>query len=301
MSHRVLVTGGSGQLGRHLAQRSWPEGMIPVFPERHDFDLTQPDSIRAYVASEPWVCIINCAAFTAVDRAEDDPAMATLVNGVGPAILAEVAAAARIPLIHISTDYVFDGTHHQPYPETAPPSPLGMYGSSKLLGELMVRARHPTAIVLRTAWLVSALAPNFVTTMLRAGADRPVLRVVDDQRGNPTSAADLAGAIVAICSRLIRDPEPPCGTYHFVNAGEATWYELACAIFEHAGALGAPAPLLQPIATHEYPTRARRPADSRLDTSRLARTFGINPRPWRDAVRDIVHEVVGGQSGLPTA
>ena len=188
---------------------------------------------------------------------------------------------------------MFDGSKDGYYVETDPVAPLGVYGASKLEGERAVRAGQSRALILRTAWVISAQRNNFLKTMLRIGAANATLRVVDDQRGCPTSAADIAGALRTIALRMIDDPAAPSGIYHFVNAGEATWCELAREIFRLSGAAGGPSPVVEAIATADYPTPARRPANSRLSTSKIAADYGIHPRDWRAAVRDIIDELVG--------
>ena len=232
--------------------------------------------------------MINAAAYTAVDRAESEIGAAFAINALGPALLAQATKAANIPLIHISTDYVFDGSKTGPYTEDDPVRPLGVYGASKEAGEQAVRTGNPRAIILRTAWVVSARRQNFVKTMLRLGAERPVLRVVDDQHGCPTSAADLARTAAAIALRLIGDKHAPTGNYHFVNGGDTTWCGLARHVFAISAELGGPNPKVDAITTAEFPTPARRPANSRLSTSRLTRDFDIAPRPWQHAVGEIV-------------
>jgi len=288
----ILITGGTGQVGLELARLSWSADVKAHFPQRGDLDLTSPKSIAACLGSGQWDCVINSAAYTAVDAAEDDVAAAFLANAQGPAWLTEASGRAGIPIIHVSTDYVFDGSLNRPYREEDPVEPIGAYGASKLAGELAVRAANPRSVILRTAWVISVHRSNFLKTMLRIGAVRSKLAVVADQIGCPTGATDIASALQAIALKLMDDPRAPCGIYHFVNSGEASWYELAQAIFARAAEYGVAAPEIQAITTAEYPTKARRPANSRLDTSRITRDFGIRPRPWRDAVKEIVGELL---------
>ena len=284
----VLVTGGSGQVGHALSALNWPGDIRVLAPTRAELDLQSPDSIRAWLAAHRPALVINAAAYTAVDRAEDEVAAAFAANAMGPAVLAEETRAAGIPLVHVSTDYVFDGMAPGFYREDAPVAPIGVYGASKLAGELAVRTGNPAHVILRTAWVVSDHGANFVKTMLRVGAQRPELRVVDDQRGCPTSAADIAAALRGIALRLLHGGDAPFGTVHFVNAGEASWCELARFVFQTAAPLGGPSPQVTAIATADYPTRARRPANSRLATDRIAREYGITPRPWPEAIGEIV-------------
>lgn len=283
----ILVTGGSGQVGTELQRLAMP-GLRFVAPPRAELDLTQPTSLAAMVADRPWAAIINAAAYTAVDAAEGDPLTAWTVNALAPAALAAAANGAGIPLIHVSTDYVFDGTKPSPYAEEDPVAPLGVYGASKLGGELAVRTSAGRHVILRTAWVLSAHGSNFLKTMLRLAASRPELGVVDDQLGCPTAAADIAAALGVIARRLIDDAAAPSGAYHFVNAGEASWCHLAREIFALSSAAGGPSADVRAITTAEYPTPARRPANSRLATAKLSRDFGIVPRPWREPVGEIV-------------
>jgi len=284
----VLVTGGSGQVGGALARLAGPDVEI-VAPGRDTLNLSDAAALAAIVGSRTWTAVVNCAAYTAVDRAESDAVAAWQVNALAPAALAAASAAADIPILHVSTDYVFSGAKPDFYVEDDPVAPLGIYGASKLGGELAVRSANPRHVVLRTAWVVSATGNNFVKTMLRLGAERPQLRVVADQRGCPTSADDIARAILAILPRL---GDGPYGTYHFVNSGEATWHELAEAVFARAAMHGRRAPSVEPIATSDYPTQAARPANSRLATAKIARDFGISPRDWHEAIDEIVDMIL---------
>lgn len=289
MKRHILVTGGQGQIGLELARQAWPEDVYIHYPTRETCDIGSAESLLTYVRSYPFEAIINCAAYTAVDKAEEERDLAFRINGEAPGWLADTG----IPLIHVSTDYVFDGSKDGYYAEDDPVAPLGVYGASKLEGERAVRAGQSRALILRTAWVISAQRANFLKTMLRIGAANATLRVVDDQRGCPTSAADIAGALRTIALRMIDDPAAPSGIYHFVNAGEATWCELAREIFRLSGAAGGPSPAVEAIATTDYPTPARRPANSRLSTSKIGADYGIHPRDWRAAVRDIIDELVG--------
>lgn len=287
----VLLTGGTGQVGIEFARQA-PAGVNVVAPRRAELDLGDPHAILALVASRPWAAVVNCGAYTAVDRAETDIVAAWRANALGPAALAQATAAAHIPLIHVSTDYVFDGSKAGFYEEVDPVAPLGVYGGSKEAGEQAVRTGNPRHLILRTAWVVSPHGSNFIKTMLRLAETRSELRVVADQRGCPTSAADIAAVLWQVASRMIASPQAPTGTYHFVNGGEATWCELARAVFEMAAAHGHAAPKVEAITTAEYPTPARRPANSRLDVAKLRRDYGIAPRPWRAAVEDIVEALL---------
>lgn len=287
----ILVTGGAGQLGLELAALDWPERVVLHTPDRQVLDLSDVDSVRALFETTSFAAVINAGAYTAVDKAETDVAAAFAANAMGPAILADMTRASGIPLIHVSTDYVFDGQKSGLYVEEDPVGPLGVYGASKLAGELAVRSGNSRSVVLRTAWVLSARRTNFLKTMLRLAADRPVLRVVDDQYGCPTSARDIAQTLKIITLHMIADPDASTGVYHFVNAGETTWAKLAREIFARSAELGGSSASVEGITSAEYPTPARRPSNSRLSTAKLARDYQITPRPWQDAVAEIIAEL----------
>ncbi len=292
----LLVTGGAGQLGLALGRLDWPEGVVVHRPDRTQLDLSDPASIRRVFEATPFAAVINAGAYTAVDRAETDLVNAFAVNAMAPAVLAELTAAAGIPLVQISTDYVFDGTRSAPYAETDPVGPLGVYGASKLAGELAVRTGNPRSVILRTAWVLSPDRANFVKTMLRLAGERPVLKVVDDQFGCPTTAADIAAAVQRITLRLLDDPQAPTGVYHFVNAGSTSWAGLAARIMDLSRQAGGPSVPVEPITTADYPTPARRPANSRLSTDRITRDYGVVPRDWPIAVAEVVEALVAGRN-----
>jgi dTDP-4-dehydrorhamnose reductase len=282
----ILVTGGTGQVGTALRRLAPQFGLGIVAPERAALDLADSCSIERMLGERDWAAVINCAAYTAVDKAEGEPDLAYAVNAVAPEIIAKLTAARGIRLLHVSTDYVFDGAKPDPYVEDDPVDPLGVYGASKEAGEAAIRASNPNHVILRTAWVVSPWGHNFVKTMLRVGPERGKLRVVDDQLGCPTSAHDIAEALLTIASRA-----DECGTFHFVNAGHASWCELARFVFDRAGL----AVEVEAITTAEYPTPARRPASSRLSTAKLQQMFGIQPRPWQEAVGEVVDALVKGE------
>lgn len=279
----ILVTGGTGQVGTALRQLGPKFGIELVAPGRAELDLASPPSITAMLQSRDWGAVINCAAYTAVDKAESEPDAAFALNAVAPEILALETFARDLRLLHVSTDYVFDGTKAGPYTENDPVAPLGVYGASKEAGERGVRAGNPDHIILRTAWVVSPWGHNFVKTMLRLGAERDQLRVVADQQGCPTSAIDIAETLLTILTK-----GGPAGTYHFVNSGDATWCDLARFVIDRAGLRAA----VEAIATADYPTPAKRPANSRLSTQKIQDAFGISPRPWQDAIGDVVDQLV---------
>jgi dTDP-4-dehydrorhamnose reductase len=285
MTAPVLLTGGSGQLATALEAAARQRGLPVRRIGRPEFDFDRPATIDAAFAAAAPALVVNAAAYTAVDAAESDPAGAMRANRDGPARLAALCAAAGIPLIHISTDYVFDGAKGAPYVETDAPAPAGVYGATKLAGEHAVLATCPQSVVLRTSWVYAPTGKNFLRTMLNAGAKNPRLRVVADQRGSPTAAADLAEAILATAERLAGGaPADAFGLYHACGSGWTTWHGFAVAIFEEAARYGAPVPAVDAIATADWPTPARRPADSRLDCGKLARVFGVRLPPWRDSL-----------------
>lgn len=289
MAEKWLVTGGTGQVGLAL-RRSAPPGVEIVAPGRDELDLSTLIDKGVLQLSE-FTAIINCAAYTAVDKAEDEQIQAHVVNCEAAGMLAIASAEAGIPIIHVSTDYVF-GAGEGPWREDAALAPVSVYGKTKAAGEMAVLAARARHAIVRTAWVVSADGSNFIKTMLRLGAERDVLRVVADQRGTPTHAGDLAAALVAITQRFVADPAQASGVWHCANAGETSWHGLASHVFASAARLGLKVPgLVEPITTAEYPTAAQRPTDSRLNCSKLARDFGISLRPWQDAVDEIVAEL----------
>jgi len=288
----VLVTGGSGQVGGALAAMGEVEGFRFVAPGRDELDLLSPTSFAAFLASRPWAAIINAAAYTAVDKAESEVEEAWRINALAPAVLAREAARAGVPLVHVSTDYVFNGASARPYMEDDAVAPLGVYGASKAAGEQGVRTGGGRFAIVRTSWVVSAQRANFLKTMLRLGAERDVLRVVADQQGAPTSARDLAGSLARVARALACDPVAPSGTFHFANAGATTWADFAAEIFRLSAQRGGPSARVEPITTADYPTPARRPACSLLSTGRIQTLYGVTPRPWQAAIRDIIDELI---------
>lgn len=291
----ILLTGGAGQVGTEF-QRLAPQGFEIVAPGRDRLDLGDPDSIAAAVAARPWAAVINSAAYTAVDKAQSDPVTAWRVNALAPAAFAWATAQAGIPLIQLSTDYVFDGGKASAYVEDDPVGPVSVYGASKEAGEQAVRVGNPRHVILRTAWVVSPNGANFIKTMLRLAETRDRLTVVDDQQGCPTSATDIAQTLAVIARRLADDDQAPAGTYHFVNSGEATWCGLAREIFALAQTKGRTVPTVEAIPTSAYPTPAKRPANSRLDTAKLTRDFGVEPRAWRTAITEVVETLLARQT-----
>lgn len=289
MSRRILLTGGGGQVGQALQALAWPDDVTLLAPTRAELDLGDPDSIRRWIGQAGELAgILNSGAYTAVDRAETDIVAAWAVNARAPVLLAQAARQADIPLVQVSTDYVFDGAKTAPYVESDPIGPIGVYGASKAAAELAVAAAGIRHAVVRTSWVVSATGSNFVKTMLRLGAERASLGVVADQHGAPTAASDLALALRLVMLGHLEDRSAPGGVLHFANAGETTWHGVAAHVFAAAARHGRRAPELKPIATADYPTPARRPANSRLDASRFSAAYGLTPRPWREVVEEIV-------------
>ncbi len=286
----IMVTGGAGQLATAMEQEG---GAVVRRVGRPMFDFDRPESIAATVQAVRPAFLVNAAAWTAVDAAEAEPEAAARANRDGPAVLAALCADAGIPLIHISTDYVFDGSKGAPYTEADPTSPIGAYGASKLEGEQAVLAACPRAIVLRTSWVYSAVGKNFVRTMLGAAQKTNRLRIVADQRGCPTAARDLALAVLAIVARLREGwHDDYAGVFHVAGAGSTTWHGLAEALFEDAARYGHPTPTLEPIATSEWPTPVRRPADSRLDCAKLRQVFDFSLPEWRSSLSRTVAELL---------
>jgi dTDP-4-dehydrorhamnose reductase len=290
---RILVTGRGGQLATGLADALPAQGFEAVLAGQPEFEFDRPETVAAAFVASRADAVVNCAAWTAVDAAEDDEGSAFRANALGAAMLAAHCAAAGIPLLQVSTDYVFDGRKGAPYVETDAPNPLGAYGRTKLAGEWAALAGNPRSLVLRTAWVFAPMGNNFLRTMLRVGAERSELRVVADQQGCPTAAPDLADAIAAILARIRatgwRDDYR--GTFHAAAAGSTTWHGFASAIFDAAARQGGPRPTVHPIATHEYPTRAARPADGRLDCAKLERVFGITMQGWEGGLRRVLGQM----------
>jgi dTDP-4-dehydrorhamnose reductase len=277
---KIMITGPTGQVGWELAPPLGALGEV-VALDRSALDLADPDAIRARVRELRPDVIVNAAAYTAVDRAESEPALALAVNGRAPGVLAEEAKALGALLVHYSTDYVFDGTKGAPYTEDDLPNPLSVYGRTKLEGERAIQASGCRQLILRTSWVYAGRGHNFLLTMLRLGAERRELRVVDDQRGAPTWARDIATATVRLLA------QPPAGLFHLTAAGETTWHGFACEIMRLAGL----APVVHRIRSDEYPTAARRPANSVLDNARV-KSAGIVLPPWQESLARCLAEIL---------
>ncbi len=281
---RIAVTGSKGQVATSLIERAEGEAEI-VALGRPAFDLTDRASVIAGLEAARPDVVVNAAAYTAVDKAEAEEADAVRVNSDGAGHVAEATARLGAPLLHLSTDYVFDGSLDRPYRENDPTAPTGAYGRSKLSGERLVTERCENSVILRTAWVYSPFGANFVRTMLRLNETRDEVGVVADQRGNPTSALDIADALIAIAARMKDDAAPELrGLFHMTGSGEASWADLAETIFHEAAARGRRQTQVKRIATPDYPTPARRPANSRLDNEKLARVYGVKLPEWRQSV-----------------
>ncbi len=294
---KLLCIGKSGQVAQALAERAAMHGAQLRALGRPDIDLTAPEHLRSAIEAAGPDLVINAAAFTQVDHAESERDAAFAVNAEGPKHLADICAALDLPMIHISTDYVFDGAGTTAFRETDTPAPLNVYGASKLAGEDHVRAALKQHIILRTSWVYSPFGANFVKTMLRLAKERGEVSVVDDQVGCPTSAFDIADAILQI-SNIVLEPgaAPPFGTYHFTADGEASWADVAAEIFAvHEARTGCKIRLNR-IPSSDYPTPAARPLNSRLDTRKITDSLGITPRPWREGVRDTVNRLMDEES-----
>ena len=282
---KILITGGTGQLGQELCRQLAGLGEISA-PGHEQLDLAEPELIRRQVRSLRPDLIINAAAHTAVDLAESQPALAMAINARAPGILAEEAAALGIPLIHYSTDYVFDGQQPTPYTETDRPHPLNVYGHSKLAGEQAISAVGGQYLILRTSWVYSSQGHNFLLTMHRLLQEKPELRIVADQFGAPTWTGTLALATRALIERWQAGQPGAWGIYHLCASGETSWFDFAQAIAEHLHAQGKPCARLMPIPASAYPTPAARPLSSRLDCRLIQQQWPLDLPHWRDALAE---------------
>lgn len=292
---RILIAGANGQLGRELSRLAESTDFTIAGFGKTELDITDAAGVKKTIFETRPDIVVNGAAYTKVDEAESRPNEAFSANRDGPANLAEACSETGIPLIHISTDFVFDGKKRRPYVETDPVSPTSVYGKSKVEGEDEIRSRLAEHIVIRTSWLYSAHGRNFVKTMLEIGKKNDVIRVVDDQWGSPTSATDLAESVLATAGRIGEGVSDPWGTYHYSGAGETTWHGFAEKIFETAANLGIIGKVrVLPIPTSEYPVPAPRPPYSVLDCRAVREKFGIVPKPWEESlektlIRDFPH------------
>lgn len=282
---RILISGQHGQVSSELQKRLGVLGEL-VVPGRGQLDLAHPEQIRQQVRHVRPDLIINAAAYTAVDKAEKEPHVAFAVNAEAPGILAEEAAALGIPLIHYSTDYVFDGSKSSPYTEADATNPLGVYGQSKLAGEQAISVVQGQHLILRTSWVYSTHGHNFLLTMQRLLQEKPEMRIVADQIGAPTWAGTIADSTLALIERWQAGETGAWGTYHLAAQGETSWFGFAQAIGAALREQGKPCANLLPIPSSEYPTPAARPLNSRLDCSRLHREWGVSQPDWQTALRE---------------
>jgi len=292
----IVLFGANGQLGQEMV-RAGAARKVPLVALSHaEANIADPSAVRDAIARHRPALVVNAAAYTKVDLAETEIEAAREANEIGPALLGEACNAAGIPLVHISTDYVFDGTKPTAYVETDRVGPTGSYGRTKEAGERALRATTPRHVILRTSWVYGEFGANFLKTILRLAATRDELRIVADQRGCPTSTLDLAEAILSIAPRLIAG-EDLCGTYHFAGSGVTTWHGFASRIVAAQAPFAGRHPRVTPITTAEYPLPARRPANSELDSSLFARTFGIRARPWTEETDRITRVLIDAQPG----
>ena len=276
----LLVFGAAGQVGRELVALADARGVPAVGVTRADADIADAEAVAALLARHRPRLVVNAAAYTAVDRAESEPDAAARGNVEGPRVLAEATAAVAVPILHLSTDYVFDGSKPGAYTENDPIAPLGVYGRTKAAGEAAVRGGNARHVILRTAWVYGVHGGNFLKTMLRLAAERDRLRVVADQHGCPTATADLAEAVLAVDAALARDTSL-AGTFHFAGTGSTSWHGFAEAIVAAQAAHTGKSPPVDAIATADYPTPAARPANSVLDSARFTAAFDYRAKPWK--------------------
>jgi len=290
---KILLTGANGQLGHEIAEQGKSLSFDILSTDLQDLDITNKNQVQHTFDAFHPALVINAAAYTNVDRAEIEPKTAFAINAEGPDILANACMKADIPMIHISTDYVFNGKKKTPYLETDPVSPLGVYGSSKEAGEAKMRDQLKKHIIIRTAWLYSVHGHNFIKTMLKLFKQKTKLTVVDDQYGSPTSAQDLANAVLIIAGCVQRKQDQKWGTYHYCGQGETTWYEFACTILEMAKPYnGFQTNEIEPIATEQYPTPAKRPQYSALNCNRIKKNFNIDTKIWQDSLAVSIKQIM---------
>ena len=293
---KMLITGANGQLGREIIDVTQSKGCRVQAPPEDDLDITDVDKIDHMIVQHQPDLIINTAAYTQVDKAETEEALAYEVNKNGCSNLARMCARHGIPLVHISTDYVFDGQKNTPYVETDPISPLGVYGRSKADGENEIRSVLKEHIIIRTSWLYGFHGHNFVKTMLNLATSKKVIQVVADQYGSPTNAADLARAILSVGRQLQKGANNRWGTYHYCGQGVISWHTYAEKIMELVRQIGGmPTASVEPVTTAEYPTPTKRPAYSALDCDRIYQQFKISPHPWQKSLETTIRRLLNDQ------
>ena len=294
---RILLTGANGQVGWELSSRSGQQGFEVLALDRSDLDITDPVSVKREVNRSGVSLVVNAAGYTAVDEAESEPELAFAANRDGPAYLASACEKVGIPLVHISTEYVFDGQKQESYLVTDPVSPLGVYGKSKAAGEVAVRENLPEHVILRTSWVYGVRGHNFVKTMLRLGREREVVHVVADQYGCPTYAADLAEAILRVAAHVLEGRQIHWGTYHYCGQGVTSWHGFAEAIFNLARRyIPLKVKQIEAVTTAEYHTAAKRPANSVLDCSLFISHFGFAPKLWNERLARMLDQVLSGKN-----
>lgn len=297
---KTLIFGAAGQLGYELMRRGEALNLAIQGVDLPQIDITEMAQIIKIVADCRPLLVINAAAYTNVDGAESEPELAMAINRDGPANIARVCAENKIPLIHISTDYVFDGKKGSSYCETDPVSPIGVYGRSKAEGESAVRSELNEHIILRTAWLYGSHGHNFVKTILKLACEKEEIRVVSDQYGSPTSAADLAETILSISNIIRQRTATDWGTYHYCGRGIISWYEFALAIVDMCRyKRDVKTERVEPIKTADYPTKAKRPPYSALDCSLINKHFGISTKTWQNSLAITVHELLSSSAAKP--
>ncbi len=296
MSRPILIFGAAGQVGQEILVQAGRRGIEAVGLTRQDVDISDRSAIDAAIARTKPRLVVNAAAYTAVDKAESEPELAMLVNATAAGSIAAAASAHGVPVLHLSTDYVFDGSKKGAYRESDMVAPLGVYGRTKAQGEEAVRAAAKAHIILRTAWVYGTFRANFLKTMLRLAGERDRLRVVADQRGCPTATPDIAEAIFAVDRALTADASI-VGTYHFAGTGETSWHGFAEAIVAAQAVTTGRRPPVDAITTADYPTPARRPMNSALDSSLFTDTFAYTGQDWRTRTQEIVASLLGGRSG----
>jgi dTDP-4-dehydrorhamnose reductase len=295
---RLVVTGREGQVAASLLQAGQARAGVEVIAiGRPQLDLAKPDTVIDTIAASKPDIVVSAAAYTAVDQAEDEPDQAFAVNAVGAGKVAQAAAQLGVPIIHLSTDYVFDGSAPGAYVETDATAPASVYGASKLAGEQAIASANPHHLIVRTAWVYSPFGKNFVKTMLRLATDRDEIAVVADQWGNPTSALDIADAILHAAAQLHGNRSfRAFGIYHLAGTGEANWSGFARHILDTSRVSGGPWARVRDIATMDYPTKARRPANSRLSSAKFAAVFNWNAPDWRQSTEAVVHKLLVGRT-----
>jgi dTDP-4-dehydrorhamnose reductase len=293
---RIAVTGRHGQVAQSLVERAQASRLEIFTLVRPEVDLARPESVETALMELAPDAVISAAAYTAVDLAEIEPVLAHDINATGAGAVAGAAARLGVPVVHLSTDYVFDGSLQRPYREDDPTRPLGVYGATKLEGERAVAAANPNHAILRTAWVYSPFGENFARTMLMLASKRDEISVVSDQNGTPSNALDIADGVIAVVRNLLERPSARelRGIFHMTGGGETNWAEFAKAIFAVSAALGGPSARVVPIPTSAYPTPARRPASSRLDNSRLASTHGVRLPHWQRSLPACIGRLVAG-------